>query len=131
LDEFCSLQSVSVRVIPDVRQNAVEDSLKKLHLSRNVVLVTSSYLAAIDVIRGSNLVAEMPAMVFRKFKHMLDMVDLPLDIEEYPLYVAWHPRADDDLGNRWLRKLVKRVAREEKNDPKASWFSPDPPGLTK
>lgn len=43
----------------------------------------------------------------------LRLVEVPLPLPTYDLYLLWHPRHDADPANTWLRSLFLRVAERE------------------
>ena len=58
-------------------------------------------------------------MLFRSEKFDLDIHELPIEIPEQHIYLAWHTNSENDPGNIWLREAMFRAARE--HETAAEW----------
>lgn len=93
--------------------NAVDQALAALGKARRVRLLTHGFLANIQCVRTSDLIATLPSRLCsgallegaRRFA-------LPLAIPDYGYGLVWHRRTDADQGLRWLRQRVAEAAQE-------------------
>jgi len=65
------------------------------------------------VVAQSDLVVTGPSMLIRYFSELvpLQVLEPPIELPTYPEEAYWHERFDEDPGHRWLRGLVKTIAR--------------------
>lgn len=93
----------------------VDDALKELGLSREVVAVVPGFPDALRVARDTDLVALVPRSCLRGpiggdlIGQTLVGFDLPVRTPEIAISVMWHPRMDADPAHRWLRDTVVAV----------------------
>jgi DNA-binding transcriptional LysR family regulator len=93
----------------------VDDALKALGLSREVVAVVPGFPDALRVARDTDLVALVPRSCLRGpiggdlIEQPLVGFDLPVRTPEIAISVMWHPRMDADPAHRWLRDTVVAV----------------------
>jgi DNA-binding transcriptional LysR family regulator len=93
----------------------VDDALKALGLSREVVAVVPGFPDALRVARDTDLVALVPRSCLRGpiggdlIGQTLVGFDLPVRTPEIAISVMWHPRMDADPAHRWLRDTVVAV----------------------
>lgn len=89
----------------------VDEQLAARGLVRRVVASAPTGIAALQFVRGSDLVVTVPELVTRAAAADLGLVLLPLPFElpPIPLYLSWHQRYDDDRAHLWLRALVRTV----------------------
>lgn len=97
----------------------VDDALAALGLARSVVVVVSSFPAALAIARASDLAALIPTSFFRATREPpagsvagLRSFPLPVTTPEITVSQMWHPRMDADPAHRWLRGLVAAACRE-------------------
>ena len=100
----------------------VDSALSELGLSRRVIAVLPSHLAAMTLVAGSDLVCTIPLqMAVAKARHLRDLttsmglvaLEVPLRIPLVVVGMAWHPRHSADGGHKWLRSAVRRVLSAE------------------
>lgn len=93
----------------------VDDALKALGLSREVVAVVPGFPDALRVARDTDLVALVPRSSLRGLtgdaltERAVVGFDLPVRTPEIAISVMWHPRMDADPAHRWLRDIVLAV----------------------
>jgi DNA-binding transcriptional LysR family regulator len=93
----------------------VDEALKELGLSREVVAVVPGFPDALRVARDTDLVALVPRSCLRGpiggdlIGQTLVGFDLPVRTPEIAISVMWHPRMDADPAHRWLRDTVVAV----------------------
>ncbi|MFJ3633869.1 LysR family transcriptional regulator [Streptomyces sp. NPDC090112] len=89
--------------------NAVDDALAGLGLTRRVVASVPTEAAALEFVRGSDLLVGVPEATTRSAVADLGLAVLPLPLELPPasLYLSWHQRYDTDRAHTWLRGLAR------------------------
>ncbi|MFF9915539.1 LysR family transcriptional regulator [Streptomyces sp. NPDC013457] len=91
--------------------NALDEALARLDLSRRVVATAPTEAAAFAFARGSDLVISVPEATTRSAAADLGLVVLPLPLElpSAPVYLSWHQRYDTDSAHAWLRELAREA----------------------
>ena len=91
----------------------IDQALAKVGQKRRVAVFTRYFMTAPLVIAHSDLILTGPSMLIRYFAELVPLQVLvpPIELPTYPEEAYWHERFDEDPGHRWLRKLVKTVAR--------------------
>ncbi|WP_405920846.1 LysR family transcriptional regulator [Streptomyces longwoodensis] len=89
--------------------NALDEVLARLGLTRRVVATVPTQAAALEFVRGSNLLISVPEATARAAAADLGLavLPLPLDLPLAPVYLSWHQRYDTDPAHRWLRGLAR------------------------
>jgi DNA-binding transcriptional LysR family regulator len=87
----------------------VDDLLAEHGLRRRVAVCTPSAMAALQLIRDSDLVGITASSITGDVVEQLGlrMFDIPLALPTLELSIAWHPRNDADAAQRWLRQCVR------------------------
>jgi DNA-binding transcriptional LysR family regulator len=112
LDDFLGAAHVMVDVLQG-EQSAVDRRLTELGRHRSAALSVPYHSAAVLAVPGTPLVATLPARLLSTLDDpALAVVNAPAEVEPMPYLMTWHPRLDDDPAQRWLRDLVRVVARE-------------------
>jgi len=91
----------------------IDQALAKVGQKRRVAVFTRYFMTAPLVIAHSDLILTGPGMLIRYFAELVPLQVLapPIELPTYPEEAYWHERFDEDPGHRWLRGLVKTVAR--------------------
>ena len=96
----------------------VDDALKELDLSREVIAVVPGFPDALRVARQSDLVALVPRSCLGNglvgtgpLSQGLVSFELPVPTPEILISAMWHPRMDADPAHRWFRDTVIGVCR--------------------
>jgi DNA-binding transcriptional LysR family regulator len=91
----------------------VDEALAGLGLARRVVASAPTGTAALQFVRGSDLVVTVPELVARGAVADLGLrlLPLPLELPPIPLYLCWHQRYQDDRAHAWLRGLALAALR--------------------
>ena len=84
----------------------VDEMLKGLGLSRNIMATVDGFSAALALARGSDLIATVPALHTGGLRGGMFTFRIPLPVPEFTISLLWHPRLDGDAAHRWLRKCV-------------------------
>ncbi len=85
----------------------VDDALLASGLRRTVAAALPSAVAALDVVRHSDLLVVVPES--RRLTEDLITRPLPVKLPPSPINLSWHRRYDHDEAHRWLRDTVRQV----------------------
>lgn len=99
---------------------ALDAGLGALGLLRNVTAVVPGFPAALAVACASDLVALLPASFMLAHQRpgsapaaaSAHAFELPVPVEAFSISFMWHPRAEADPAQRWLRELIVAICRE-------------------
>jgi DNA-binding transcriptional LysR family regulator len=91
----------------------VDEALQESGLRRRVVAACPTGAAALQFVRGTDLVVTVPALVGAPAIDAYGLVSraLPVAMATVPLYLAWHRRYDNDPAHAWLRRLALAALR--------------------
>lgn len=103
LTEYCALSHVVVSQKADY-VTSIDHILASVSHQRNVAVSVPSYNQVALVLSNTDCVATLPSQLLRRYENLLDLVDIPFDMPAFELAMAWHPRAQEDAANIWLRK---------------------------
>ncbi|MEZ0359950.1 LysR family transcriptional regulator [Mycobacterium sp. SA01] len=89
----------------------VDDLLAEHGLHRRVAVCAPTPAGGLFLVRGSDLVAMMPAGLGQSAIEALNLKSFPIPLELPPLTIsmAWHPCHDADGAHRWLRQCVREA----------------------
>ncbi|GAB3656280.1 LysR family transcriptional regulator [Actinocorallia lasiicapitis] len=92
-------------------RDTIDELLAEAGLTRNVVAVLPGYAAALFMVRESDVVCPFPALLAPWTPRLLGLhtFELPVELPEQAISMAWHPRHDKDAAHRWLRDRVARI----------------------
>jgi DNA-binding transcriptional LysR family regulator len=89
----------------------VDDALRALGLRRRVAVAVPSFLACLELVRTSSLIATLPDDVVRALAPGLHRQPCPVSTPELPMCLVWAPRFNQDGRHRWLRTQVAEVVK--------------------
>lgn len=87
----------------------LDAALAELGLARRIAAVVPGFPAALAVVRASDLVGLVPASFLLNPSAAVHAFALPVDTGTITISQMWHPRAEVDPAQRWLRRLVLDV----------------------
>ncbi|GAA0274612.1 LysR family transcriptional regulator [Streptomyces polychromogenes] len=91
--------------------NALDEALAPHGLTRRAVASVPTEAAALEFVRGSDLLVSVPEATARQAVADLGLAVLPLPPElpsaSAPVYLSWHQRYDTDHAHAWLRGLAR------------------------
>lgn len=90
----------------------VDLALAKQGLSRHVAAVTPTFAEAMLIVRETDLIATVPAILTQSMQHGLHCRKLPLETASISISQAWHPRFQTDAEHQFLRQLVYQHCQE-------------------
>lgn len=110
LEEYLGCYHVVIDVI-DGEQPLIANTLRQLGLARRASLTVPQHALVPAIIPDTHLVATMPARLIDTFASMprVTVVPAPAELEEFHLFMVWHPRLDQDPAHEWLRELIRSV----------------------
>lgn len=115
-ERFAGYPQICVsRTERDHNRDPVDTALAKLGLTRKVALTTQSFNTAIFALPGSDLVLPIPQHALYRIGRLglgLRRFMIPVPLETLIVIQAWHPRFDNDIGHRWLRRTVRAICAE-------------------
>ncbi|MFF2554134.1 LysR family transcriptional regulator [Nocardia sp. NPDC058058] len=99
--------------------NILDEALARLDLTRRVVATAPTERAALEFVRGSDLLVTTPESTARSIAADLGLVllPLPLDLPPARVYLSWHQRYDSDPAHIWLRNLARTALTETMTGP--------------
>ena len=93
----------------DRGRGPVDAGLEGLGAKRRIAAVVGSYGEAAALVRGSDLIGDMPERYTERLRDQLRTFDLPFAVPEITVSLMWHPRLEADPAHRWLRGVVREV----------------------
>lgn len=87
----------------------IDEALAALKLERAIATLVPGFATALALVRGSDLVATVPALHCTSLHADLVTLPLPFPLPGITLALLWHPRLDADPAHRWLRTLIRET----------------------
>jgi DNA-binding transcriptional LysR family regulator len=84
----------------------VDDALRALGKKRRVAVAVPSFLAALELVRTTDLISTLPDDVVSALAPRLHRQPCPVATPELSMCVCWAARFTPDARHRWLRTLV-------------------------
>lgn len=111
LERYLALSHIVVSVT-GVGPAPVDIALAKRGLSRRVQVRVPSFLAAVEIAAGSDLIMTLPTSLAQTAAGMGRLVSMapPVDLGSFTMSVLWHARHQDDPRHIWLRRTVVAAA---------------------
>lgn len=103
-----------VNVVPSGRLRAgVFTALHREGLTRDVAVSVTSFSVVPDIILAGDYCGTLPRLICQRIEHdkRLKILPTPVDLQAFPVEMAWHARYRPDPAHRWLRSLVSDVIR--------------------
>ncbi|WP_406586472.1 LysR family transcriptional regulator [Asaia lannensis] len=94
------------------RSGPIDEALQEAGHQRNVAAVVPTYAAALDMIKGSDVIMAVPEFLMSsdeaRAKSLRPFI-FPVALNEIEFFQAWHPRFEADPVRRWLRQTIRAV----------------------
>jgi len=89
----------------------VDRELARQNITRRVAVRLPSFLGVAFVIERTDLLVIIPARLGEMLagRGEFTCYPVPFDLPDYAVKQHWHERFHDDLGNRWLRGVVREL----------------------
>lgn len=93
-------------------QSNVDHVLADTGLKRNVGMLSQHFLAAPYIVQSTDMVVLMPRRLAQHYIEGtgLTMIDPPLQVPTYRIFMYWHERSHRDPALKWLRELARSCA---------------------
>ena len=75
--------------------------------ARRVAVSVPYYSIVPLLLQNSDCVSVLPSRFLSRYERSLAALALPLEVRDFSLFSAWHPRFDKDLAHLWLREQLK------------------------
>jgi DNA-binding transcriptional LysR family regulator len=113
LDEYLDATHVIVGTTGE-RQTAIDRHLEDLGTRRRAGLTVPYHSLAARSVLGTRLILTLPARLLEEQRSDpgIRILPAPEEIRALRYRMAWHPRLDGDLGQRWLRDAIRAVTAE-------------------
>lgn len=85
---------------------------------RRIKLTAPNFTTAPYLVSDSDAVATLPAYAARQFAqvHGLDVFELPIRMQPFSYYVAWHERSGRDPATRWMVERFRSACHKTLSD---------------
>lgn len=95
----------------DPGRSAVDQTLDRLGRERRIAVRSQSFIANLELLDGSDLVASVPERLAPLARARgLVVFDLPLELSGFTYLLLWHPRTETDPAAIWLRQTIAAYA---------------------
>ncbi|WP_219268357.1 LysR family transcriptional regulator [Pseudomonas sp. Xaverov 259] len=88
----------------------MDEALARKGLARRVGVSVQYYSLVPLILQTTDLVCTLPAQFLERYAGTLQSSALPLEVQRYNLYAAWHSRFDQDPAHAWLRSMLSQCA---------------------
>lgn len=114
LERYCTMNHVLVSATGD-RKGLVDEALGARGLSRRVALTVPSFMMALPVVGGSDLIAALPAGLVAQHRSRFGLVsvDLPIATGHAPISVVAQKAVTTDAGLAWAFEQVCDIMRSQ------------------
>lgn len=89
----------------------VDETLKKLGESRRVAVTVPGFVAAIELVKQTDLISTLPDDVLRVLGGKLHVQKCPVATPTLHMSVVWASRFTRDVRHKWLRGIVTEAVR--------------------
>jgi DNA-binding transcriptional LysR family regulator len=111
LEEFCQLDHILVSPSGGGFAGATDLALARVKRRRAVAVSVPHFLAAVEFVKNSDLIAVVPRRLATLHQDALQLLTPPILIDGFTLVLAWHERLHRDPLHQWFRRVVREVAR--------------------
>jgi DNA-binding transcriptional LysR family regulator len=109
LDLFCSLEHLLVSPQSGGFRGLVDDALATVGRSRRVAMSVQNFLVVPFILEATDLISTIPSHLSLGFPNSLSVVKTPVELGDFEISAAWHPRSHMDPGHQWVRKLIEQI----------------------
>jgi DNA-binding transcriptional LysR family regulator len=104
LKEFLSARHVLISSMGSGHQQ-LERALAEHGVEENVALRVPHFMVVPLIVAGTDLIVSLPSQVAKAWSDLVKMKlhPFPIRIPSFDVSLYWHPRAENDAANRWLR----------------------------
>ena len=86
----------------------VDELLAEKGLKREISVYIPHFLAASHIIASSNLIVTLPRRLglLLSDNKKITIVETPIAIPDFPIYLYWHCRNNNNPMHQWVRKII-------------------------
>ncbi len=110
-EEFCHLDHILVSPSGGGFAGVTDLALAREKRRRTVAVSIPHFLAAIEVVKNSDLIAVVPRRLATLHQDALQLIPPPVPIDDFTLVLAWHDRIHRDPLHQWIRHIVREVVQ--------------------
>lgn len=113
LKKFLQYPQVFVSLESHPEENFIVDMLQEQGCNVDVRLITPHTLIALQTLPGTDLMTNTVERLAKPFLEPLGLISrpTPYKLRNYHANLYWHARDHNEPGHRWLRELVKEIAK--------------------
>jgi len=115
LKQFVAYKHVAI-AREGVKVDLIDIMLKSLNEKRTIGMHVPHFLVAPCVVQNSDMIAVEAERLGQKFQDSFDLsiIDLPevFSTRELPIHMLWEPHTDDNPALKWVRNLIRDIARK-------------------
>lgn len=89
----------------------VDEALERLHASRRVAVTVPGFIAAMELVKRTDLISTLPHDVVRALGDKLYVQACPVATPTLQMSVQWASRFTHDARHTWLRRVVADAVR--------------------
>lgn len=116
IEEYCTAPHATLDFGGSIK-SVVETALETLGLSRNISISVPNVWFLAQVLKGTNLIATLPALLkdtaFSGFSHC----ELPVNLPPIDFDLVWHRRNQNSPRHIWLRREAASALQQPIADP--------------
>ncbi|WP_196762248.1 LysR family transcriptional regulator [Pseudoalteromonas luteoviolacea] len=92
---------------------SLDNELNKLGKSRHIAAIVPQLMSAVELVSNSDLIATVPTLSIRQHDIAnVQILEPPLALPDYKLFMVWHPSYNLDQGLIWLRSELETIAAQ-------------------
>ncbi|WP_239324100.1 LysR family transcriptional regulator [Epibacterium sp. Ofav1-8] len=114
VEDYCAAAHATV-AIGQGRKSLLQGELDALSIHRRIVLGAPNLWALIQLMRGTDMIASLPARVARTAGDVLASSPFPIDLAPMQFDMVWHRRYANSARLEWLLMAIK-TALSERSD---------------
>lgn len=108
LDAFCALDHAIMSHDGTQFRGATDFALDAIGRSRRVVASAPSFIFLVDLIKGSDICAQLPSRLVRNVEGLV-VLPPPLSVSGFTKLLVWHERTHHDSASIWFREKIARA----------------------
>jgi DNA-binding transcriptional LysR family regulator len=114
LKDYASAEHVAV-IAAGTGHGIVDEVIARSGIARRVRLTVPHFVAMGHILAATDLIATVPQALAERIAEPFDLVQLasPLNVPEIAINMFWHPRAQRDPANKWLRDTLASLFQDK------------------
>jgi DNA-binding transcriptional LysR family regulator len=134
LDAYLAASHISPTASSSAGFSPIDGRLAQLGLKRNIAMSVPEYAMIPPIVGGTDLIfttarAYAEHMVANTLDQHLQVIDAPSEFDRMHLYLLWHERNHTSIAHKWLRRIIRDVAKEFEFSLHEPTLSPARPSL--